>query len=344
MSRMAAPLILALFAAFTGCSDQTIQCSGVIVGGICYPATTGCTSDQECLPTGVCLGGTCGQECTSPAQCLNGYTCQTYRCIPSEGPGDDTMDPPEDLLEDTATQIPCQSHVDCDPVDMACIDGFCGKECTQDWHCEDPLLHCDHYQCLPSVGPGNDTIEPPEDTGDCPPKDGAYGALCGCKEQCATQLCVQNFLTGQNTCTQYCTGDVNCPGTDICVLVEQGTSICYINDAGVTPPSCVPEQSGCLKGMVLTNQLGQCTCTVPCIDAAGSCPAGMACHSDDGAAMKYCVMVGASCTAAQNPCYSASCLGDGQTGYCTALCNSNLDCPAGWSCQDVGGANACVAP
>jgi hypothetical protein len=342
------PVLVALgvFAALAGCSDEDIQCTGVLIGNTCFPETSGCTSDQECLPTGVCLGGTCGQECTSDAMCLNGTVCQAYRCVPDRGgPGEDTIDPPGDTtLQDTVDAIPCQGHVDCDPYDMACIDGFCGKECTQDWHCDDPALECAFYQCVPKGSPGEDAISPPEDTGDCPPKDGAYGALCGCKEQCATQLCVQNFLTGQNTCTQYCTGDVNCPGTDICVMVEQGTSICYYNDAGVTPPSCNPDQAGCFKGMVLSNQLGQCACTVPCVDAAGSCPGGMACHFDQQSNQKVCVAVGAPCSTGQNPCYSGSCLGDGQTGYCTAICNTLADCPGGWSCQDVGDAFACVAP
>jgi len=345
MTRTDAILALALLAALTGCSEEKQWCSGALVGNTCYPDAAECQSDQECLPTGICLSGTCGQECTSNAQCLNGFVCQTYRCIfEPGGPGEDTTNPPEDTLQDTEAPVPCQSHVECDPYDMACIDGFCGKECTQDWHCEDPELECQFYQCLPKDGPGEDTVDPPEDTGDCPPKDGAYGELCGCKDQCATQLCVQNFLTGQNICTQYCTGDVNCPGTDICVMVEQGTDICYANDAGVTPPSCNPDQAGCFKGMVLTNQLGQCVCTVPCIDAAGSCPSGMACHFDGGSNQKYCVAVGNACATGQNPCYSGSCLGDGLTGYCTAICNTFADCPAGWLCQDVGGQNACVAP
>jgi len=294
MARIIAILSFAAFVALMGCSSEEIQCNGVLVGNTCYPAETGCQSDQECLPTGVCLNGTCGQECTSDAGCLNGYTCQTYRCVLVTRPGADTVDLPAD-----------------------------------------------------TVDPPADTVDPPADVGDCPPKDGAYGDLCECKEQCATLLCVQNFLTGQNSCTQYCTADINCPGTDICVLVDEdpkpaGTSICYYNDAGVTPPSCDPNLAGCFKGMVLNNQLGQCVCTVPCIDAAGSCPAGMACHFDQSVMQKYCVAVGEFCAVAQNPCYSGSCLDDGQTGYCTAICQTAADCPAGWSCQGVEGGSACV--
>ncbi len=336
MSRTVVILAIALIAVVMGCSEDQIQCNGVLVGNTCFPDTPGCQSDQDCMPTGVCLNGSCGQECTSDAQCLNGYVCQTYRCIPGGGdPGKDTVDPPEDTrvplqdtpepLLDTDAPIPCQNHLDCDAFDMACIEGFCGDD---------------------TVDPPADTVDPPPDTvGDCPPKNGAYGNLCDCKEQCATQLCVQNFQTDQNTCTQYCTGDINCPGTDICVMVEQGVNICYYNDAGVTSTSCDPDQASCFKGMVLNNQLGQCVCTVPCVDAAGSCPNGMACHFDQSFNnQKYCVAVGDICTVAQNPCYSGSCLGDGQTGYCTAICVTTADCPAGWLCQDVGGPTACVAP
>ena len=285
MSRTVVILATALITVVVGCSEDQIQCNGVLVGNTCFPDTPGCQSDQECMPTGVCLNSSCGQECNSDAQCLNGYVCQNYRCIPGAGPGEDIVDPPDD------------------------------------------------------------TVDPPTDTADeCPPKNGAYGDLCECKEQCTTQLCVQNLQTDQNTCTQYCTGDSNCPGTDICVMVEQGVSICYYNDAGVTSTSCNPDQASCFKGMVLNNQLGQCVCTVPCVDAAGSCPNGMACHFDQSFNQKFCVAVGDICTVAQNPCYSGSCLGDGQAGYCTAICVSTADCPAGWLCQDVGGPTACVAP
>jgi hypothetical protein len=141
-----------------------------------------------------------------------------------------------------------------------------------------------------------------------------------------------------------CVADANCPGTDICVPVSGTESICYYNDAGVTPPTCSADQSGCFKGLVLTNLLGQCICTVPCTAATADCPAGMACHYDQGAAKKYCVPVGAACTTANSPCYSASCLGDGATGYCTAICLSAADCPIGWTCQGVQGGNACVKP
>ncbi|MFH1532469.1 MAG: hypothetical protein ABIK09_17220 [Pseudomonadota bacterium] len=189
MTRTTALLALLGVAALAGCSNETIQCNGVLVGNTCYPDGAGCQSDQECLPTGVCLGGTCGQECTSKAQCLNGFVCQTYRCVPDGGgPGEDTVvEPPEDTLQDLEAPVPCQNHVDCDPYDMAC-------------------------------------------------------------------------------------------------------------------------------------------------------------HFDVGTNNKYCVAVGNACATGQNPCYSGSCLGDAQTGYCTAICNTFADCPGGWSCQDVGGQNACVAP
>ncbi|MBM4372480.1 MAG: hypothetical protein FJ098_12545, partial [Deltaproteobacteria bacterium] len=198
--------------------------------------------------------------------------------------------------------------------------------------------------CVSAGGPGEDTVEPPEDTTGCPPADGGYGDVCACKEQCATQLCVQNFLTGQNTCSMLCVADSSCPGTDICVTIDPSTKICYANDAGVTPPTCNPDQAGCLKGLVLSNLLGQCVCTVPCTGAAADCPQGMACHFDQGSGLKVCVAVGGFCATGNNPCFSAACLGDGATGYCSAICLGAADCPPGWTCQAVQGGNACVKP
>ncbi|MBM4372329.1 MAG: hypothetical protein FJ098_11785, partial [Deltaproteobacteria bacterium] len=119
-----------------GCtSDGGVQCFGIMKNNVCYPygsfedTTGGCTSDQECLPTGVCLEGACGQQCTSDAQCLNGYECRTYRCEP-RGRG------PEDVTTpgDTSDAVPCRNHLDCEPLDLACINGFCAAECKEDWH------------------------------------------------------------------------------------------------------------------------------------------------------------------------------------------------------------------
>ncbi len=346
-------LILALALA---CSSETTECNGILVDDTCLECpgkmvdgaciTTECTVDEACLPVAVCLDGVCGQECTKDEDCPGILECALYRCIVAGGGGGG-----EDVIAtDAVDQIPCQKHVDCDPYDMACLDGFCGRECTKDWQCEGTGASCVGYMCESSALPDvTDTTQTTDVVGQpdtslppgCDPTDGPYGAACHCKQECSSALCIENKITNSAICTQYCQNDAQCPGPDVCVAVD-ATSVCILNDSG-QDTSCDPDLAFCYKGYFLTNKLGKCACTAPCIKAA-DCPEGFGCHAVG--ADKFCVSTGETCTTGYNPCFG-ECAGNLEVGvgFCTNLCIISTDCANGWTCQPIGqGLNVCASP
>lgn len=340
------------------CSSGGVNCEGVLLDGVCHPCKgtlengvcvpyeqdvrTGeeCSDDEECLPLGVCLDKLCGRQCSRDQDCPNG-ACRLYRCV---DPGLDTLDSGlQDVPgSDSRDRIPCEKHIECADYEMACIEGFCDRECIESWHCEDPGLVCEHYRCVdaPEVDAVvyEDTLE---DTGPiCPPENRGYGVACECAAQCATGLCVQNTVLGSGSCTQYCPGG-DCPNVDLCVVVDMtGTRVCVANDAGKST-SCNPDLALCMSGQYIKNSMNSCVCTVPCQNAAGYCPQGQACHFDGN--QRFCVPVGTPCTANYNGCFGV-CVGlEGEQGTCSAICYSAADCPGGWSCDPLGdGMSACV--
>jgi hypothetical protein len=243
----------------------------------------------------------------------------------------------------------CQHHVDCADLQMACLDGICGRECLDDWHCDDPAKACLHYMCVPKGSvpddtvEGGDTVSQPdqttgEDTTECTPFPGAYGAPCECVKQCVTQLCLQNSTTGTNTCTQTCLNPGDCPGADLCVKVDDNTSVCVANDAGKTA-NC--STGPCMQYILGPNALGACACTTTCTSKS-DCPTGMACHNNSG--QRYCVKVGDACSENYSGCFGSCLFGDA-SGFCTAVCLTANDCPTNWTCEAVDGSvKACQPP
>jgi hypothetical protein len=304
------------------------------------------------------MENSCATECTRDNMCPAGEICVLYRCAPIF---------PADVMEDTAGKVPCVKHVECDPYELACVNGFCDAECKEDWHCGDANLVCQYYQCQSlstdaldvtepeTVSPEDVSVQdnavPPEDVQpqdiqpedllppNCQPTSGPYGAACDCKEECETALCVYNQIIEAGTCTQFCTNDNQCPGVDVCVIVDD-KGVCVPNDSGQMS-DCNPDFSVCYKGLVLTNKLNQCVCTTPC-NSTNKCPAGFACHADPVNMIKYCVSVGEMCATGYIPCFGV-CAGDpaaGQ-GFCTALCVSSADCPDSWICTPIPEGNVC---
>jgi hypothetical protein len=349
-----------LFLLATACNNESTSCDGILVGnqchecpgkmvnGVCITGGTDafvpeCTIDEECLPVSVCLDGVCGQECTKDADCPGILQCSLYRCV--------TAGSLEDVVGDMAGAIPCLKHIDCDPYDMACIGGFCDRECTKDWHCDGPGGKCVGFMCqsgLPAdIAPG-DVVQPLDTTAtdtklppNCDPTDGPYGAACHCKQECASALCIENKITNSAICTQFCQNDAQCPGPDFCVAVDT-TSVCILNDSGQAT-SCNPDEVFCYKGLFLTNKLGKCACTALCNKAA-DCPEGFGCHAVG--ADKVCVSTGETCGSGYNPCFG-QCAGNPNTGlgFCTNICISSTDCPDGWTCQPLAeGVSVCASP
>ncbi len=316
--------------------DDYTPCEGELIDGKCVTKQA-CTIDEECLPVAVCLDGFCGHECTVDKDCPGILECVFYRCV-VEGRGEDVA------VEDAAEKVPCTKHVECDPYEMACIDGFCDRECTKDWQCDGPDMACVGYMCKAVEPPApdvTDAVTEPDLPPGCDPKNGPYGAACTCAEECSSSLCIQNKRTQSAMCTQYCQNDAQCPGNDICIGL--GTAeVCILNDSG-EPTSCDPNQALCYKGLFLTNKLGKCACTVPCTKAS-DCPDGQGCHVLG--ADKVCVTTGETCGSGYNPCFG-ECAGDPNSGvgFCTNLCITSTDCPNNWTCQSIGqGVSVCASP
>jgi len=320
---------------------ECMECPGEMVGGICVTGPTDvteseCSSDADCLPLAACLAGKCAKECTQDSNCPAGEECVLYRCV-GEGGAKDIP------LSDATGKVPCEKHLDCDALEMACIDGFCDRECTKDWHCEEENSACVGYMCTQVEPPLDVKAETAQDTlpENCNPTDGPSGAACNCKQECGSALCVQNKITNSNVCTQFCQNDAQCPGPDVCIPVDQ-TSVCIFNDSG-QDTSCDPDMAFCYKGVFLTNKLGKCACTTPCTKAV-DCPDGFACHALG--ADKVCVSTGENCSTDYNPCFG-QCAGDPNTGlgFCTGICISSADCPSGWTCQPIAdGVSVCASP
>jgi len=227
---------------------------------------------------------------------------------------------------------------------MACIDGYCDRECTQDWQCDGEGAVCEGYMCrteepVPDV---KDTTEEELPPG-CDPDDGPYGASCSCQQECESSMCIVNKISGFGMCTQLCVNDAQCPGPDICVQAAEQTSVCLLNDAGQAS-SCDPDQAICYKALFLTSKVGKCACTTECLKAV-DCPEGFACHVIGGG-KKVCVSTGEMCSPAYNPCFG-ECAGNPQTGvgFCTGICITSADCPATWTCQPLAeGVSVCASP
>jgi hypothetical protein len=246
----------------------------------------------------------------------------------------------------------CSSGIDCRG-EGACIDGTCRIQCNSDSDCGDPSdWDCKQFQCYstadvspsdsgnPDTKPQQDTKEPPTDTGNpgpnCTSKKAPYGATCYCKEDCLSNLCLGDIAAGKGFCTEECFISDNCPLTDWCYASPDGVKVCVKNDAGA------PCNQGCLSSITLTNQMGQCVCTVPCASAA-QCPGTMACSlvSLGSSPIKACVPIGDLCNpqSGASPCYGI-CFPDlSNTFFCTATCTSFTDCPDGFQCyqEELGG-------
>ncbi len=346
-------------------------CSGNIIGDVCFERSINsvigqpCGNHVDCKSQAACIQGTCQQECTQDWQCVAPLVCDHWRCLDSSATTDtkspDPGSPPEDsagtdTVEDTAPQgdsivgKECTFHSDCEGV-AACLDGKCSVECQSDEDCGEPAdWDCIQFQCI-GLGPADagpsDPGKPsdpgttePDDTKpskDLPPKctekAAPYGTNCFCKEDCISSMCLGDVEAGKGFCTEECFTSSNCPGTDWCAGLPDGTKVCVKNDAGA------PCAQGCLSGTTLVNQQGKCVCTVPCEDAS-QCPSSMACAQVSGAG-KVCVPIGAVCdpNTGSSPCFGVCWPNLSNTWFCTAECASLTDCPAGFTCHtdDLGG-------
>ncbi len=254
---------------------------------------------------------------------------------------------------------PCTTDQECWPSSV-CLDGICGRECVTDEECVALGAFCHDHRCKEAapqdtVGSVDTTPPPPTDTGGPLPEDTSppdtsvpdttttdpgtpkkgFGDPCLEAEECESDLCLDVGIAGTGFCTKACARSKDCGAGFSCYPVSADQKVCAPSDVG-TPVDCTA--STCFGLVTLQNGLGQCVCSADCLDAS-DCPSNMVCSyaQTQTGNVKVCIPFGNPCTSADD-CYQQACAGEpGSTGFCTATCETTLDCPGGAVCSGVDG-------
>jgi hypothetical protein len=276
-----------------------------------------CTKNSDCNFGSHCSAGRCYSECRGDVDCLHGLVCDVNygRCTTPDQDGGPPPPPPQ---TDGPAQLPdAAPQTDAPPV-----------------HTDGPLPQTDG----PVTGTGN------------------YPDSCQADGQCATNQCLPPAWStpGRSCLLSSCATNSQCQMGDVCLLAK----------APVNHATCVPQDSGkpctdahpevCV-GFCLTNALlGNGVCTTDCSSAA-DCPAGDACYpiSTGSGSATICFppdptpCTGATQLECRIPGYQA-CIGDPSNppGRCLNPCRTVADCPAGSTCEAVGGLSLtyCIPP
>ena len=276
-----------------------------------------CIFDTDCPIPHICgRDGTCIPECVEERDCPDDQVCHRGGC---RAPGGPCLESGDCLGGEVCHLRRCRPEPDC----------LFSDQC-------EPGQRCVDGQCV-DLGPDAGTGPPLEDGGvdpGCEPRQGRYGDLCECPEQCATELCLDvAVLDWQPVCTSECGVRAPCPGIDLCMPVGDGRQVCVPNDSG----------RPCRGGFdcvfyCLSDPRGGATCSTPC-DNASQCPQSWGCGpvmSDTGP-QRLCLPAGGVCSASAE-CPGQRCLPRSPgslVGFCTLDCRDARDCPAGWSCCAV---------
>lgn len=238
-----------------------------------------------CLPTEVCVNGTCAAEGVCNPECSEEEICVNGECVPNTGGGE--CDP------------------ECQP-DEICANGECvpeGTGCSPQCGANEDCVNGD---CIPSPGPG--PCQPPCEPDEicvnstCVPDTGGCDPECGPDEMCVNETCVPDGSGCDPSCPpgMSCVGEICVPdgsGCDpLCAPGYTCTNGVCVPDGGDCDPECQPGQS-CVNGGCMTpppqpcpeckvrNSSGQCVDNdgAPCGDMihytcqGGSCN----CTADD---------------------------------------------------------------
>ncbi len=310
-----------------GCEVQEVAVgSGAVEASICV-GPDACDRDSACDASSICFVQR-GQR-----------TLETFCAAGNEAPG---RRPP--LL--------CDADAEC--LHGLCLNGQCASPCVESADCEGGLACASRVVTLPG---GNASVQvcvlPPEETcqrdgecrggevcaairrgdrvdfacGDGNPGGGDSGAGCSADAECLHNLCLDG------ACAEPCALDNDC-----------------------TDQLCGAQRADTEQGAV---NVQVCTAPEPC-QAARQCDADQTCYVRDvGAQAVETVCLapnsggrtpGMAC-AQDSQCASNLCLTEWVRTACSAPCEVNADCPAGWSClsREVRGSaesalNVCVPP
>jgi hypothetical protein len=172
----------------------------------------------------------------------------------------------------------------------------------------------------------------------------ALGLPCEASADCGSSFCVEEARTGSSvswtagTCTQACSSSAACPPGSACVPFDDGTALCL--------GSCV--QSGdCRAGYVCSTAVSAC---LPDCRLGFSCGTSLSCDAGSGACVPGTRVVGDPCTTNAD-CASGLCTLARSTstgiawsgGYCTAICDAAVPCPAPSQCVSYSDGSSCAA-
>ncbi|MCI0571350.1 MAG: OmpA family protein [Myxococcaceae bacterium] len=136
---------LAIIVGSVGCAVFLSACPPPKV----YPA---CDNDQQCQTEGraeVCVQGQC-VECSTDAQCKEGFTCQANKCVPPTECGPDRACPEGQQCTPDGKCVQCVADADC-PDKGLCRENVCVARpegyCTENADCGSGQ-QCEANQCV----------------------------------------------------------------------------------------------------------------------------------------------------------------------------------------------------
>ncbi|MCB9526351.1 MAG: hypothetical protein H6702_23650 [Myxococcales bacterium] len=312
-TRSLAPLALLWPLLFMACDDSAGS------GGT-TPRDMGevgvCRFNSDCPPGYYCKERRCDLDCRTSRDCPPGQSCESGECL---GAQPDRGAPPD------MASPQCRADADCAPPSTVCESGACVPGCATTGcgagqTCGADTGRCAAFDCRRDGCPDGQACD--RDTGACvsaPPCD----PPCAEDEYCDLDLrrCVL-----RQTCA-----DTGCPDGWYC---DGQTGMCL-------EPDC--NRDGCLGQRVCNEQSGQCE--DPPFDCRNGdpCGAGERCDEQTGRCLGRAAL-GERCDRAFH-CASDMCVGSPQNpnlAFCTQLCCSENDCPAGFGCLYGAGVRYCV--
>lgn len=338
--------------------DNTLQAAGGV-----------CQTDRDCL-SGICLSGsTCGAFCKDDTDCPSQNYCGTYTFFQKGEYGGCYPKCTSDA--DCPPGYACSEESRCEPKQP----GKVGSACRQQGSCDGGLClnSWNNGYCLRSCLP-NKIVECDGKGQGCPPErclldpDQANRQICvpECPE---TGTVCTLFGEGQAFCVRACVADQDCRADYYCATINQGKAkACLPRGSQPLGTPCETDVQ-CQGGICHPFPKGQ-YCTQRC-NSNNPCPAGFDCkiqNTDDPNSTlceetclkdndcptgykcesQRCVIpdntteraIGEACSL-NKQCQSGLCLsGTGQPlqGACSKYCSSQIPCPEGSTCTDLGSA------